>query len=199
MSSRKGFTLIELLVVIAIVAVLSMVVVLTLNPVELLRQGRDSNRLSDLNTISIAVVLAEAKNISLGNASTVYVSLPDSTLSTGATSTCSSLGLPALPTGWTYQCASLGSYRNINGTGWIPIAFNAISPASPFGSLPIDPVNTSSSYLFYSYTTDGTHYELTSHLESQKYQSTMQNDGGQYADLYEQGTSLSLLPVDLGG
>ena len=196
---RKGFTLLELLVVIATIATLAVVVVLTLNPTELLRQARDSNRLSDLSRIDIAVGLAKAENLPLGNASTVYVSLPDPTLSTGATSTCGLFDLPSLPTGWTYQCSSPENYRNVNGTGWIPIAFNMIPSGSPFGSLPIDPINTSSSYLFYTYTTDGTHYEITAHNESQKYQPTMWNDGGRYTDLYEQGTSLSLLPADLGG
>ncbi|KKW47096.1 MAG: hypothetical protein UY99_C0042G0007, partial [Parcubacteria group bacterium GW2011_GWA1_59_11] len=43
---RSSFTLIELLVVIAIVAILSAVVIITLNPAELLKQSRDSNRLS---------------------------------------------------------------------------------------------------------------------------------------------------------
>src|SRR5580704_3649915 len=55
--NRKGFTLIELLVVIAIIAVLAVVVVLTLNPAELLRQARDSNRISDFATLKSAIGL----------------------------------------------------------------------------------------------------------------------------------------------
>jgi prepilin-type N-terminal cleavage/methylation domain-containing protein len=55
LSSRRGFTLIELLVVIAIIAVLAIVVVLTLNPAQLLKQSRDSGRLSDMNTITSAL------------------------------------------------------------------------------------------------------------------------------------------------
>ena len=53
----KGFTLIELLIVIAIVAILSVVVILTLNPAELLKQTRDSNRISDLSTLKSALSL----------------------------------------------------------------------------------------------------------------------------------------------
>jgi len=55
--TQKGFTLIELLVVIAIIAILAVVVVLTLNPAELLRQARDSNRISDFATIKSTISL----------------------------------------------------------------------------------------------------------------------------------------------
>jgi len=43
---RSAFTLIELLIVIAIIAILSIVVILVLNPAQLLKQSRDSNRVS---------------------------------------------------------------------------------------------------------------------------------------------------------
>ncbi|MEK7094356.1 MAG: prepilin-type N-terminal cleavage/methylation domain-containing protein [Patescibacteria group bacterium] len=52
---QKGFTLIELLIVIAIIAVLSVVVVLTLNPAELLRRARDSTRISDMSSLNSAL------------------------------------------------------------------------------------------------------------------------------------------------
>ena len=55
--NRKGFTLIELLVVIAILAVLAVAVTLILNPAELVRQGRDSTRLSDIGTVHRAIGL----------------------------------------------------------------------------------------------------------------------------------------------
>ena len=54
-NKKKGFTLIEFLVVIAIIAILAVVVVLTLNPAELLRQARDSNRVSDFATFKSAI------------------------------------------------------------------------------------------------------------------------------------------------
>ncbi len=56
----QAFTLIELLVVIAIIAILSVVVVLSLNPAEMLRQSRDSNRVSDMDTLSHAISLIRA-------------------------------------------------------------------------------------------------------------------------------------------
>ena len=44
----RGFTLLELLIVVGIIAILSTAVVLVINPLELLRQARDTNRLNDL-------------------------------------------------------------------------------------------------------------------------------------------------------
>jgi type II secretory pathway pseudopilin PulG len=52
---RSAFTLIELLVVIAITEILSVVVMLTLNPAELLRQSRDSTRIADMGTLNTAL------------------------------------------------------------------------------------------------------------------------------------------------
>jgi hypothetical protein len=59
-------------------------------------------------------------------------------------------------------------------------------------------VNQTSSDLFYTYQTNGTQYELTAKMESQKYQSVAANDGGPYADLVEEGTNLTLAAMDFG-
>lgn len=74
--SVKGFTLIELLLVIAIVAILSAIVLLYLNPAELIKQARDSNRFSDLDTLkrAISVYLSDVTNPSLGTAGVCYQS-----------------------------------------------------------------------------------------------------------------------------
>src|SRR3989344_7995871 len=56
-SCIAGFTLIELLIVIAILVVLSVAVVVILNPAELLRQARDSTRISDLASVNSAIAL----------------------------------------------------------------------------------------------------------------------------------------------
>lgn len=198
-SSRNAFTLIELLVVIAIIAILSVVVILTLNPAELLKQSRDSDRLANMQTLNTAVGLAGVNGVSLGTPNTIYVSVPDLSLSGNATSTCSSLGLPPLSSPWSYQCVSATNSRNTNGTGWIPIAFSTIPSGAPISSLALDAVNNTSTYLFFSYATDGSRYELTSHEESQKYIPSQWTDGGQYSDLQENGTNQKLIPVDLGG
>jgi prepilin-type N-terminal cleavage/methylation domain-containing protein len=176
MKFKKGFTLIELLVVIAIIAILSVVVILTLNPAELLKQSRDSSRLSDLATINSALGIysedqSSASNFTMGSALTTYTSMPDTTATSTAGDQCQGLNLLALPTGDTYHCTITSSNRNIDGTGWIPVDFKLISSGSPIGNLPVDPTNQSSSNLYYTYTTNGTQYEITTSLESQKYKS----------------------------
>ena len=196
---KDAFTLIELLIVIAIIAILSITVVLTLNPAEMLRQSRDSNRISDMDTLNKAIALYVTDNatqggvLSLGNASTVYLSLIDN-----ASSTCGSLGLPSLPTGYGYHCASATSSRLNDSNGWLPVNLKNISYGSPLGSLPIDPTNVSSSGLYYSYVTDGGQYQLSSHMESAKYASNEVASGGTDPALYTAGTNLSLAPF-VGG
>jgi prepilin-type N-terminal cleavage/methylation domain-containing protein len=204
-----GFTLIELLVVIAIIAILSVVVVLSLNPSEMLRRSRDSNRLSDMTTLSTAISHYQTDQSivsgagSLGNANTVYVSLPDPAATTSAGSNCSSLGLLTLPAGYTYQCSSPQSFRKTNGQGWIPVNFSSITTGSPLGQLPIDPINSSSSRLYYTYTTNGTQFETTAVMESANYglggaNDQISNDGGTLASVYEKGSKLGLEPLDYG-
>jgi len=196
---RASFTLIELLVVLAIVAILSVVVIMTLNPSELLKQARDSNRLSDLSTLNTALAAysADMSQGFMGTSSIVYVSIPDTS------PTCDNLGLPILPTGWSYNCVTEANLKKSDGRGWMPVNFSQISFGSPLSSLPVDPVNTTSSGNYYTYVTDTSKYNLALSVESQKYGlggslDVVSKDGGTYAGLYEKGTSLSLVPIDYG-
>src|SRR5437868_6520397 len=112
-TNRASFTLVELLIVIGIVAVLSVVVIVVLNPAELLKQSRDSNRLSDLQTLHTSLSIFQADSTgSLGSTNTVYISIPD------GSPTCANLGLPSLPSGWVYNCVSTTTLRNTDGNGW---------------------------------------------------------------------------------
>ncbi len=170
----RAFTLIELLVVIAIIAILAVVVVLTLNPAELLRQSRDANRVSDMATLNSALNLyvtdqSGASSFSLGNANATYPSVYDSSATSTAGDQCQGLALPTLGTGQSWQCSASSTYRNATTTGWIPVNFSNISSGPPLGNLPVDPVNQTSSNLFYSYNTNGSQFVVTADLESQKY------------------------------
>ncbi len=190
--SSRAFTLIELLIVIAIIAILAVVVVLVLNPAQLLAQSRDSNRVSDLSTLNSAISMYEddVSGSGIGTSSVVYTSLPSSQ------SNCGDQGLPTLPASSSYACASSQNYRSTNGSGWIPVDFQAISQGSPLGTLPVDPVNQTSTGLYYTYMASGNSYELTAGMESQKYKQVCANENGKYPDLCMEGTNLALAPID---
>jgi prepilin-type N-terminal cleavage/methylation domain-containing protein len=207
-NDNRAFTLIELLVVIAVIAILAVVVVLVLNPAELLKQSRDANRLSDMATLTNAINLyntdqSGVPSFSMGSSSVVYVSIADPAATSTLGDQCQGLGLFPLPANYTYHCAASSTLRNVDDTGWIPIDFKTISSGAPIGSLPIDPTNSSSSRLYYTYTTNGTQFELTMAPESAKYQlaginDIVSTDGGTNAYLYEKGTNLALEPIDYG-
>lgn len=218
---KKGFTLIELLIVIGIIAVLSVVVVLTLNPAELLRQARDSTRISDMGTIksALALYLADIASPQLASAGTACYG----TVATGVMGAIVT-GIPTLAPEFstTAACggrfynagtptanAASGANRQIDGTGWIPVNFNLISSGSPLSSLPIDPTNTATtatgtSY-YYAYragpsngssttactTTACTTYELNANMESSKFSA----NGGSDVETGDGGNDRGLFEV----
>lgn len=81
--------------------------------------------------------------------------------------------------------------------------FTLASFGTPLSQLPVDPTDSSSSRLWYTYTTDGIHYEVTAAMESAKYQpggasDIISNDGGTLATVYEKGSKFGLEPLDYG-
>jgi len=187
--SRSSFTLIELLVVIAILAILSVTVVLVINPADLIRQSRDSSRMTDLANLKKALSLFDVTNPDdfTGTSSIVYVSIPDSS------GTCVNLGLPELPTGWTYHCVTSSTLAKTDGTGWVPTNLDNIAYGSVISKLPLDPQNSTSSGLYYQYVTGGS-FVVKAQLESDKYKDKAANDGGASQTALEMGTDLALAP-----
>ena len=186
MKRTSGFTLIELLIVIAIVAVLALVVLLVIQPTELLKQGRDSNRLSDMATLRSAIQTyqADIPAASLGTSTITYLSPIDPSATSTLGTDCTGLGLP----GGVYHCAASSTARNTDGTGWLPFNFSSLSSKSPLSLLPLDPTNSTSSNLYYAYTTDGQSWKVSSFPESQKYQAFA--TGG--SSSFQSGTNLFL-------
>jgi len=181
---KEGFTLVELLVVIAILAVLAVAVVVILNPGELIRQARDSTRISDLAALNsaIALYLSDVATPSIG--SSAYCT---SGASTKGTATCTA-----------------ATSTVVTGTGWVTIDLTDISSGSPLAKLPLDPNNgstncgTGAEACFYEYIPGASNtYELDASMESTKYTNgggsdIESTDGGNTATAYEIGNDPGL-------
>lgn len=180
--TKGGFTLVELLIVIGILVILTAAVIVILNPAELLRQARDSKRMQDLASVqqTINMLIMEDPGILDGiSTTTIYTSLPDT-------------DCPDDTPFFDYFCVSQANLQKTDGNGWIPISFGSQTGNIPV--LPIDPVNSSSSALYYSIVLGDGRFELNTVLDSQKYQSFSQNDGGNSTTTYERGTYLNFIP-----
>ena len=154
----KSFTLIELLITLGILGVLMAVVVITINPAEFLKQSRDTKRMSDISNLQTAINLYLFEGSSLGTPGVTYISIP------AANSDCSDLNLPA----GSWHCATSDNYLKVDGTGWLPLNFSALTISSPLSVLPVDPQN-SVSESYYTYSTDGSGFVITAVPESNKY------------------------------
>ncbi len=189
----RGFTLIELLVVIAILAVLATAVVLVLNPAELIKQGRDSTRISDMAALNSAIALFIADDRT-----------PTSDGWPTATTFCWVTSTTTAPTSSLSTCVASSSAAV---PGWIPINFTKISSGSPLSKLPVDPNNGGTcrgigaatvicQYGFAASTTVGV-YELDAAMESVKYAASgtadvVSTDNGNNPAWYEVGSNLTL-------
>lgn len=176
-NKKKGFTLVELLIVIGILAILTAAVVIVLNPAELLKQARDSQRLSDLDAMknAIALYLADASSPSIGASGFCYV------YATAATTTgCGGR--------FSSGTASSSASQATDGTGWVPINLSSVSSGSPLSKWPIDPVSDTTYYYAYKADPSSLTFEINANLESQKYSGKESTDGGNSTTTYEVGT-----------
>lgn len=197
---KKGFTLVELLVVIAILALLMTIVVVTINPGEILRKTRDTKRVSDLGALRTALNLyltdKTAPSLAAAPASDCPVNIYNSV---GLNSTTSQVG----GDNYTRTVTKGSTVRLTDGTGWIPVNFSSISSGSPLSALPIDPTNatsaTQTSNLYYTYACNATstYYEINAQMESAYYKNlgdgdVVSKDGGNCTSLYEVGNTPGL-------
>lgn len=207
---EKGFTLLELLITITILAILTLVVVLFINPVEMLKKSRDVQRMSDLTTLKSAVVLYLQNNASNNLGGTTYCGTGAFSETNGDTKIRLSLGYTTAgtKTSGSFQATATTSddiYKN-NGQGWIPyVDFTSFTSGAPIERLPADPLNTGGATAavdtyFYRYgcKTNNT-FELDATLESDTYklggaEAKTAIDGGNSTLRYEVGTDLNILP-----
>jgi len=185
---KKGFTLIELLIVIGIIAILAAVTLVVLNPAEMLRKARDSQRLQDLDSLgsAISLYLAEVEDPKLDNNEADGWCRNVTDGKDPSKVWCSNLNA---------GCDVNKDSRAVDGSGWVPINFTSLSAGAPFGSLPVDPTNNDTYY--YAYACDDEHmtFELNAKLESTYYTDTKkydENDGGDNNARYEKGSEPGL-------
>lgn len=214
----KGFTLLELLIVIAILAILSVTLVLVLNPAESLRKSRDTQRMSDLATLKTAIGLyltttnpaylagaisnagcktgASAGIWAVGDM--IYYSVDTAT----ANITDTSLDGGTISDPDAAQVATAAELGDTNGTGWLPVNLGAIKGGTPVSNMPVDPTNTiadgaavANTDLVYRYACHDANltFEINATLESEEFSTKMSIDGGNNANLYEIGTKLDIL------
>lgn len=182
---RKGFTLIELLIVIAILAALSAGVILVLNPAELLKQSRDSTRLSDL--------------AALNNAISIWVTdFGPTATSWSATTTCASTVITEFPFVSGNGSCSQKVGTAVDGTGWVDINLTQISGGAPLARLPLDPLGTDDTTHWYGFRSTSTvgRYKLIAKMESAKNvqggtTDVESTDGGVLPGYYELGSDLN--------
>lgn len=163
----KGFTLAELLIAIGIIAALSTVLVVSLNPVEILAQGRDGQRIAHLNSLLLAIenYINTVPSADLGICASGGICTADPGTGQG----------PFANT----TCATINTLNNITGTGWVTIDFTQMTGRPLISFLPIDPTN--SNIHFYAYRcveSPRLIFELNTRLESIRYRRDMVFDGG---------------------
>jgi prepilin-type N-terminal cleavage/methylation domain-containing protein len=196
-NQSKGFTLLELLIVIAILAVLSATAMIILNPAELLRKSRDSQRISDLRTIKTAigyyVVSTSSPFIGGGTAASPNGCKDHSNWYTFSNVS----GVVAAGT-----TANSTTSRAVDGSGWIPVNLSSLTGGSPLGAWPIDPNATVSGgtpgrYYAYICKKDLT-FTLFANMESTYYAKdgggdAEGTDGGSLPYVREEGTIFTLV------
>ncbi len=148
----------ELLIVIGILAILATVVVLVLNPAQMLAQARDSQRVSDLGSLKSAIgfylTTADSPTVGITRQST-------------SSTTCGLGG----------ACTVVTSTA-VSGAGWVGINLNNTSGGSPLAALPTDPTNSATYQYAYAGENTNKTFELNGRLESTKYRDLMESDGG---------------------
>ncbi len=200
---QKGFTLVELLIVITILVILGVVVVVLIDPAEILAQSRDAQRISDLASMKGAIQLT-VSSTTPSSANCYIIAAPNGTNQPTAnifTTLMTAVGSSG------YGITATATAQLVDGTGWVRLDYRAASTGKAMTSLPLDPTNALASGLYYRWGCNkySTYlYEIDAALESEKYKPSCtatncddkaSKDGGGSATRYEIGNTLDILPA----
>lgn len=215
-----GFTLLELLIVISIIAILSVALVVVLDPAETLRKSRDAQRISDMTSMKTALGLYLTSTTTpqlAGTSNTACKTTPASAYTVGEDyiyysypndgADITDVAVDGATFSVNYGPKQVTTAANplTDGTGWIPVNFDTLVGGSPISNLPIDPVNTVASaadvratdYVYrYACSVTPLAFEIDAVLESTAYTSSdnkLTKDGGNSSLYYEVGTNLKIL------
>ena len=94
---NKGFTLIEILVVIGIIAILATIVIIAINPARQFAQARNTQRLSNINSILNAIGQNVADNKGIFTCPGIGVAIGAATTTIGTAGTKSNLASCLVP------------------------------------------------------------------------------------------------------
>ena len=172
MRKQKGFTLVEMLVVIAIIAILAGAVLLAINPIATMRKSRDTTRLSDLDSLRSAINIA----LTEGEIILTNMATPETSVSSGQ-------AVDGLTGYVRFDIPGFGTPQAKTGLGrYIP-------------ALPLDPTNdaTLDIPLVYTFQSTAYNFEINAVLEYEDNAVKMTTDGGDNDDVYEVGTSLTII------
>ena len=186
----------EVFFAVLLISILIYLIVAVLNPSEIIRQSRDSQRMVEIIDLSQAINLEKVGtgNKNFGLLKTIYISIPYGADDCGYFSS-NPLDLPVISEGWRYSCVPASRLRNVDGTGWMPL--NLSNESASMKQLPIDPVNSGAGGFFYSYYPGIEGYKVTAKFESKKHGFSGKADNfsagtGNGYGILEKGTDLNI-------
>ena len=142
-----------------------------MNPAEMLRQSRDSQRISDFSTLksALSLYLLDSSNPQPRFVNRRLWRLLSYRRSAESAPQRQNAAFSRYRRYGVSTTQTL--YRKKDSTGWLPVNFSQITLGAPLSSLPVDPINNANYYYAYAATsTNGVYYfEIDNYMESKKY------------------------------